>query len=48
MTLHRIGCASLERRAQCTCGADKAPPMAWGRIVLIVLAVAAVAVWIVW
>jgi hypothetical protein len=43
---HRIGCASLERRAQCTCGADN-PPIAWGRVLVAVLAVAALVAWIV-
>jgi hypothetical protein len=48
MIRHGVGCASLERRAACTCGADNLPAP-WGRIVLAAaLVVAGLVVWVVW
>jgi hypothetical protein len=47
MIVHRIGCASLERRAACTCGAEAAPWSWWQLIAgLVVLGVALWAAWL--
>jgi hypothetical protein len=46
VTMHRIGCASLERRAACTCGAEAAGvPWGWlvGAVLLVVVLLALVA-----
>jgi hypothetical protein len=42
--VHRIGCAALERRAQCTCGAEGAFPWGWFLLGLVVV-LGVVGVW---
>jgi hypothetical protein len=46
MIVHRIGCAALERRAACTCGAES-PPWSWWQLVAAV-ALLGVALWAAW
>jgi len=41
---HRLGCAALERRAACTCGAARGG-IAWGYVLVAVLLVGVLAVW---
>lgn len=42
--IHALGCASLERNAQCTCGADRVSARGWWPIGLALAGLAAVVV----